>query len=370
MAKTPLPNLPTSHDVARLAGVSRATVSFVLNGRARGRVSLEAQGRVRAAAESLGYRPNRLATALSTGRTSTIGIVCQVKDSVYIADVPGQKHDVADAPGHYAKNMFLAVTLAAARVGLNATLFLELLDLELKPEDVADGRVDGIVIFGMYSHHDWVKRVASLQMPCVEIGTRWGKWWVEADNSGGTRLALEHLLHLGHRRIAHYIGLPAVPFIPTMASRATTFRAVTTEAQIPLCDAPIVHGADYLAALFDTSVPSHRQPTAIFTYNDAAAVEALDVLTAHGLRVPDDVSLVGFDNEIRSVTMRPALTTVQNPIDEIARSAVGLLRREIEERSAAAEGIIVPTQLIIRESTAAVAAPTPGTAPFVSDPRN
>ena len=351
MAK--ISSLPTTHDVARIAGVSRATVSFVLNGRAKGRVSPQAQERVLAAAESLGYRPNRLATALSTGRTYTIGIVSQVGDSHNIADAPGRVHDVADFPGHYAKNVFLAVTLAAARVGLNATLFLEMLDLELKPEDVADGRVDGIVVFGMYSHHEWVQRVASLQVPCVEIGTRWGRFSVEADNIGGTRLAVEHLLGLGHRRIAHYIGLPAVPYIPTMAAREHGFREATAGAGIPPDDAPVVHQASELAALFAPSVPKREQPTAVYCYNDAAAIEARDVLEVQSLRVPRDVSLVGFDNELRAVAMRPALTTIQNPIDEIARNAIALLRRQIEEDDVAPERIVIPTHLVLRDSTAA-----------------
>jgi len=351
-------SLPTTHDVARLAGVSRATVSFVLNDRAEGRVAEETRKRVLTAAETLGYRPNRLATALSTGRTYTIGIFSSLKDARNVAETPGH-FDPADFPGHYAKTVFLAVTLAAARTGLNTTLFLETPDIELRPEDVADGRVDGVVVFGMYNHHDWVRRVATLGIPCVEIGTRWGHCWVEADNTGGTHLAVEHLIGLGHRRIAHYIGLPPIPFIPSMQARVTGFRAVTAAAGIASEASPVVYQKEELALLFADSVPRHHQPTAIFTYNDAAAVEALDILQARGLRVPQDISLVGFDNEIRATTMRPALTTVQNPIDEIARTAVSLLLRQLESGHADPEGVTVPTSLILRDSTSP-APPIPG----------
>lgn len=333
---------PTTHDVARLAGVSRATVSFVLNGVSEGRVAPETQKRVLSAAATLGYRPNRLASALSTGRTYTIGIVSEVLDYRYVAATAAS----------YTKNMMLAVSVAAARAGLNALLFLETGELPLKPETVADGRVDGILVFGMYQSPEKVQKLATLGVPCVEIGTRWGNYYVEADNTGGARLAVEHLYDLGHRRIAHYIGLPPGITVPSSEQRRESFLQTAAELGLSEAKTPVAHEAADLAALFPGPAPCASDLTAIFCYNEAAAVEALDILRAAGRRVPEDVSLIGFDNELRGVVMRPALTTVVNPIDEIAIAAVGLLCRQMAGEAEPQEAKVLPTSLIVRDSTA------------------
>ena len=335
--------VPTTEDVARVAGVSRATVSFVLNQRADGRITADTQARVLRAAQSLGYRRNRLATALSTGRAHAVGIVSEIKDF----------SDVAASADVYLKNVFLAVTLAAARAGLNAFLLLETPDLELRPEDVADGRVDGVIVFRMQDNDSWVPRVEALGLPCVEIGSCCGRYWVDVDNAGGAALAVEHLCGLGHRRIAYFARRPSTPLVPSPGRRLEGFRAAVTAAGIPDADAPVACTPEELGRLFGPDVAPDRRPTAVFCFSDGHALTALDLLTARGLRVPEDVSLVGFNSDVRAESVRPALTSVVNPVDEMARAAIGLLRRQMEGSALPEEGIVLPARLAVRQSTAA-----------------
>lgn len=341
--------IPTTEDVARAAGVSRATVSYVLNQQAEGRrIPPDTQARVLHAVQSLGYRRNRLATALSTGRTYTVGLVSEIKDHP----------DVAAWPAPYLKDLFLSVTLAAARAGLNAFLLLQTIDRDLKPEDVADGRVDGVIVFGMQGGDEWVRRVCALGLPCVEIGACRGRYWVDVDNVGGARLAVEHLLSLGHRRIAHFTRTFPSEFILSPRQRAQGFREAVVAAGLSEAEAPILMSAEELAMQFGLDTAPDRRPTALFCYSDYLALCAFDTLCTSGLRVPDDVSLVGFNNDLRAVTMRPELTTVVNPVDDVARAAVALLHRQMEGHNALPEeSVTLPTSLFIRDSTAP---PPPG----------
>lgn len=332
----------TSEDIARLAGVSRASVSYVLNGRADARISPETRTRILKAAREAGYQPNRLATALSTGRIHTVGIVTPTRGLI-----GGQRVT-------YSQDLFLEISLAASLSKMNAMIFMEPLVTEkdgpvlgLRPADLCDGRVDGVIVFGEYERPDWVRAVSESGLPCVEIGSSWGNVSVHADNRGGIRAAAEHLLALGHRRIAYWT--PDRDF-PSVVARRDEFRRAMCDGGLSEPDTPVIASetAEELAAL----LRQQERPTALMTYNDQQAVVALDILRGLGLRVPQDVSLIGFDDDLRAVTVWPRLTTVAVPLKAMAQAAMDRLMDQIERNTLETSPLFVPTQLIVRESTA------------------
>ena len=332
--KKPGDSAATTQDIARLSGVSTATVSYVLSGRKGVRISQQTREKVLEAARRLHYRRNALATALRKGRTNTLGIVAPYS----VIGQPSSSHLV------YGKDLILALTFAAARAGMGVMLYVDAPESPLKPEDVTDRRVDGVVISGLYGVREWVDSLVSSGTSCVEIGSSNGAYQVHADNALGARLAMEHLLALGHRRIAHWRG----PDSALAASeRADTFSAMMAASGSASEDRPIALDIDDVERLFSGA----DRPTAIFTYNDNRAVDAYHLFHHLGLRIPQDVSIVGFDNDIRAASVIPPLTTVQNPVNEIAESAVRMLVAQINGEASGQEVIRIPNHLVVRQST-------------------
>ncbi len=325
----------TTADVARHSGVSRATVSYVLNGRTGMRISPATTLRVQQAAAALGYRRNPIATALRTGRMHSIGLVSSIAQD-------GATHHTQNTYGPY---LFLELSLAAARVGMNANIFVDALGLPLRPDAVMDGRVDGLIFFAYYDTSEWVEEAYTLGLPCVEIGSAWGRFQVHQDNAGGARLAAAYLLALGHRRIGYWRGPEAVV---SARARANGFQFAMQEAGLTVAEAPVVSSPEEFAALLKRP----DRPTAFFVRDTVIAIEAFDLICAAGLRVPEDVSLIGYDNDLRAMTMRPALTTVQNPLAGMAEAAVRLLRAQVDGLEIETDVEVVPTHLIVRDSTA------------------
>jgi len=327
----------TTQDIARLSGVSTATVSYVLSGRKGVRISQQTRERVLEAAKRLHYRRNALATALRKGRTNTLGIVAPYS----VVGQPSSSHLV------YGKDLILALTFAAARLGMGVMLYVDSPDSPLTPEHVTDRRVDGVVLSGIYGVREWVDSIVSSGTSCVEIGSTYGEYQVHPDNALGSRFAVEHLLTLGHRRIVHWRGPESAL---AAKERSDTFSTLMAGAGVPEPERQVVSSAEEIERLF--LLP--ERPTAIFTYNDNRAVDAYHLLHKLGLRIPEDVSIVGFDNDIRAVSVLPPLTTVQNPVDEIADSAVRLLVDQIEGGASGREVVRIPNHLVARESTGPV----------------
>ena len=159
--KKPGDSAATTQDIARLSGVSTATVSYVLSGRKGVRISQQTREKVLEAARRLHYRRNALATALRKGRTNTIGIVAPYS----VVGQPSSSHLV------YGKDLILAITFAAAKAGMGVMLYVDAPESPLKPEDVTDRRVDGVVISGLYGVREWVDSLVSSGTSCVEIGS-------------------------------------------------------------------------------------------------------------------------------------------------------------------------------------------------------
>jgi len=333
------PHDPTLIDVAALAGVSRSTASRAINGGTK--VSLGAQAAVDAAVDDLGYEPNRAARSLVTRRTDSIALVVPEPDEKVLTDP------------------FFAGTLRGLGAALEHTEFqLVLLIARLEASRplaaryLRRGHVDGAIVV---SHHrdDGLETVlANSRLPSVFVGRPWTEDerlpYVDADNLGGGRVATQHLLSVGCRRIATITG----PMDRAVSlDRLRGWREVLTDAgratvAIEHGDFTSAGGARAAAALMN----EHPDTDGIFVASDLMAVGAMAVLAEWGLRVPEDVRIVGFDQLGVHESTRPALTTVTNPVVAMARRAGEILLDQIATGHRPHEPEIFPTELFLGDS--------------------
>lgn len=342
------PRTITSTDVAREAGVSRATVSAVLNGtQGNIRVSEETHRRVLAVATALGYSPHPVARALRQQR------------SRMIAFVPRTMH--ATEYGHpIAYQLSLSTDRAAARLGYHV--------IEISPEASATDHDEGLIDFLLSRRPDGVIFDAPTTPHAVEAMVARGIPVVQlmrpqfavatptiiVDAARGITDAVDHLVALGHRRIA-YLGSDD-PHIANR-SRLVCFRAVLARHGIPAPAEYIALGPEYTAeqgaALTWRVLGCSPPPTALFSGADNFAVGALHALHQARIRVPDAISLVSYD-DVYAAMLCPPVTSVAQPLREVAERAIALIVAAIEggtDRPQPPAHVVLPTGLNIRAST-------------------
>ncbi|WP_240617205.1 LacI family DNA-binding transcriptional regulator [Nocardioides speluncae] len=329
---------PTLDTVAEAAGVSRATVSRVVNGTAR--VSPRVHAQVENAIAELGYVPNRAARNLVNRRTDSIALVLREPDATVLADP-------------YLGSMIIAISRALA----DTTFQLVLVNArnDSKHGTLADyvrgGHFDGVLLASMHTDDPLPGVLVGSHVPTVVSGRPEhpipGLLFVDSDNVGGGRLATEHLVSLGRRRIATIAGPPDMTATP---DRLAGFRAALADAALP--EGPVAAG-DFthpsgeraMAELLDRA----PELDAVFAGNDMMAAGALRTLRARGRRVPDDVAVVGYDDIDLAHHTEPALTTVRQPVDDAARTMVDLLIGQINGEPGG-ESVVLPNELVKRDS--------------------
>lgn len=327
----------TITDVARAAGVSRTTVSYVLSGRPGARVPDPTRRRILQAVEQVGYRKNALAVAFRSGRMNTVGIVA-----------PFSLASAAElSRGVYYKDLILALAAAGFAAGMNAILLSEG-PQKLSISDVTDRRADGVILVGKSHPEAFVDAAVGAGVPCVTIGAAVGDWQVHPDNHAGARQAVAHLLNFGHRRLA-YLWYGSEGVVSAVARRAG-FRDAARAAGLSPDAAREITDKDPAGLI--RLLQSEDAPTAIFCYNDELGVWLLDIARAAGIRVPEQLSVVGFDDNVLAYTTRPRLTTVHNPLDRLATAAVDLVTAQLNGREAPRAPILVEPWLVARDSTA------------------
>jgi LacI family transcriptional regulator len=314
--------MATIRDVARESGVSVATVSYVLNNGPRP-VKAETRERVLAAMHRLDYHPNAMARGLVRRRLHTIGVLFGQIESAVVTNP-------------YAATLLQGVLSAAADLDYNVTIFPKAWeDARRSTPPLRDRRTDGVLIVAPLSDSDMVPGVAALKIPLVVLSAnceRYGVPYVDVDNICGGRLAAEYLLSLGHRRIAHIHGGDRHDSSPL---RRQGFLDTLRAAGIATPPEHVV-AADYSGHLVPESIqalvslPPERRPTALFLGNDMMAMRALEVTRARGIRVPEEISLLGFDDIPLAEAVTPPLTTIRQPLVEIAQQATRLLIQQIE----------------------------------------
>lgn len=319
-------------DVAARAGVSGQTVSRVVNGSPR--VDPATRARVEAAMADLGYRPHRAARALRTGRSQTIGLLVSTLATVGNFRMLQAVADAATARGY-------AVTVVTAGGAASLDEAFERLR-----EQGADG---AIVLNEASALAADAEPPAGLRLVVVDAEPRGRLAIVQADHFAGAALATRHLLGLGHRGVVHLAG-PSSSF--AAAERERGWRAALAAAGAPASEPLRGDWSSESGYGAGRRVPADA--TAVFAANDQMALGLLRALADAGRRVPEDVSVVGFDDIADAGQFRPPLTTVRQDFDVLGEHAVAALVRGIEsEAPAGAPGVdTVPTSLVVRASTA------------------
>lgn len=318
-------------DVAAVAGVSGQTVSRVVNDSPR--VDPATRARVEAAMARLGYRPHRAARALRTGRTQTIGLVVSTLATVGNSRMLQAVADAAAARGY----ALTVVTLGDAP------------DVASAFERLSEQGVDGAVVLNeATAAARGAAAPPGLHLVVVDAppGTA-GVGIVQSDHAEGARAATAHLLALGHATVHHLAG-PRGSF--AAAERERGWREALAAAGH---SAPALVRGDWTAASAHAAAAAFTADpsvTAVFAANDQSALGAIRAFSDAGRTVPDDVSVVGFDDIADAADYRPPLTTVRQDFDRLGQLAVAALVAGIEDGVAGFE--IVPTALCVRASTA------------------
>jgi DNA-binding LacI/PurR family transcriptional regulator len=324
---------PTIIDVAARAGVSKSLVSMVL--RDDPGVSAARRTAVLAALEELGYRPNRAAAILAGTRTRTIGVVVDdFRNPWFVPMLDG----VRTALAPHGLRLTVADTQANAHLGTSPL------------DDLLALRVDGVVLAAEGS----ADTVVPPDTPVVVAGERAtvppGLDVVASDEAAGGRLATEHLLSLGHRRIVHVTGSGG----PAAARRAAAVERMVAAGAVPLVvgDGPTAESTGYEGTR--RALAEHPGTTAVFAANDVMAMGAIAAVRDAGLRVPEDVSVIGNDETPLASSPLVRLTTVDPHNDEVGRLAVERLVSLIGGPTAepAPTRTLVQPSLVVRSTTA------------------
>jgi LacI family transcriptional regulator len=329
---------PTIYDVARLAGVSTATVSRALNG--TGQIAPATRAAIQAAVDQLGYHPNTVARSLVTKSTQTIAVLLPDITNPFYAALVGGVQQRALESGH---TMLLCTTEGDPE---REEQYLTLLRAK---------QVDGVLVDGLVLPSERITRFVRDGLPIVCLDRDIDSTLVplvQVDNRLGARLATAHLLDLGHIRIAHVAGAPELRI---SEERVEGYREAHAAVGIQPYPGLVAVGGfteegGYEAAL---SLLDGPELTAVFAANDLSAIGVLGALAERGLRVPDDVSVVGFDDLRLSRFTTPPLTTVHQPAREIAERATELLLRLAGGGEVGSARHLLEPELVVRASTAA-----------------
>jgi LacI family transcriptional regulator len=329
----------TIRDIAQQAGVSIATVSRVLNDRPD--VAPETREAVLKVIRDLNFAPSRTLRAVPAGRTGLVGVTIPMFHGDYFSAIITGITDALDEQDLQAV--------------LCPTFHLQRHEAGLM-DRLVRAKTDGAILVLPSESSDELQRLkqSGFRFVVADDAYRLSGDFpiVTSANMAGAIEATEHLLGLGHRRIGLIKGIPN--FVAT-EERASGYRAALTEARIPLDprlevsgEFDTIQGRVAAATLLDLPDP----PTAIFACNDDMAVAVLQDARARGLRVPEDLSVVGFDDSTIARIAVPAITTVRQPLEEIGRMAATLLTRMIDGQKVDPIRLELGARLIVRDSTA------------------
>jgi alanine racemase len=337
----------TINDIARQAGVSKTAVSFAFN--MPGRLSSETTERIREVARQLGYAPNPIARSLNTRRTNAIGII-----------VP---QDIADA----FSNPFFSQLIG----GIGQVCNSEGMSLMVIPpmrgsllEATYAALIDGCIVTGLEPDDEVVRALRQRSLPFVMIDADAPEpvACVNINDYEGAYLSLQHILRLGHRNIAivsfESFSGKVEQYTGTLKHRFDGYRAALREAGLSLhsrgihcleCRCSVAGGVE----VFNRLMQLAPRPTAVLALGDAIAFGVMEAAQQHGLNVPGQLSVVGFDDLEASRLVRPALTTIRQPIKDKGRRAAELMMDEVRGRFGLSQSRhpVLPVELIVRKST-------------------
>lgn len=321
------PQQPTMDDVASRAGVSRALVSLVM--RDSPKVSEGSRAAVLAAADELGYRPNLMARNLASRRTMTIGVVLNDLHNPFFAEIHDGIQEGADDFGY-------RTVINTGRRSLEYE--------QAAVDTFLQFRTDGIIMVGARLESERLDELATeTQLVVVGRATDAGRYdTVNTDDELGARLVVDHLVQLGHERIAHIDGGEGAGAKERRTGYVAAMRSHGLEDHIAVARGAFTEraGDEGARELLQLATP----PTAIFAANDLMATGVLDRLQQEGLDVPGEVSLVGYDNTALAALGHMGLSTVNQPTETLGRLAVQcLIERLDHQRDAAVHHVLAPS---------------------------
>jgi DNA-binding LacI/PurR family transcriptional regulator len=326
-------------DIARAAGVSHSTVSRALSDSPL--INAATRSRIQHLAEEMGYSPDAAARSLVMGRTRSVGIVVTTIADPWAAEVVESIERTAYASGY-------SLILAAS----NDEPEREIAAVEM----LRSKRVDAVIVTSSRVGALHQERLGAAGVPVILLnshsqGGAPHTFSVRVDDEHGARLATEHLLTLGHQRIAHVAG-PA-GHSPSVA-RLTGYRAALTQAGVPFDPMLVISGTGRPAA-GEQALPQFLafaiRPTAIFCYNDMTAMGLLRAARAADLTVPDDLAVVGFDDILFATYVSPSLTTIAQPKFELGQQAMSMAITLMAGLAEGVRDVVLQGRLVIREST-------------------
>ncbi|MCI0390596.1 MAG: LacI family transcriptional regulator [Acidobacteria bacterium] len=328
-------------DVASLAGVSIATVSHVVNNTRF--VSEETRQKVLAAIESLNYTPNVHARSLASGRSRILGLIISDINNPFFPELVKSIEEKASSHGY-------DVILANTNYDTKRTVACvqRMIEQNVRGVAVMTSEMDVSL-----SQRLAAKNVAVVFLDVGEVGPHTSN--INVNYEKGIREGVEHLLSLGHRHIA-YISGP--PHLKSAARRRAAFAKTMKKYQASLHTTPFIYEGDFKTSGGQRAVANilrlQPMPTAIVSGNDLMAIGALRELKSAGLRVPQDISVIGFDDISFAALAEPQLTTILIPRAEIGEAAVEAIMHTIKDEDNLGREFKVTTQLVVRESTGAV----------------
>lgn len=328
----------TIRNVAQEANVSIATVSKVIN--QTGKISEKTRKKVLVAMEKLNYKPDAAAASLRGKRTKLIGLI------------------VPDISNPFYSEIARSIESRSHEIGLNVMMCNT--DNDVKKEMtylsfLTSQRVDGVVVASAFRSTDLLEEMINKGVPSVLIASeipRLSINTVTVDDYKGGYLATSYLLSLGHKKIAIISE-----DIRSNALRLAAYKEALQEAELPTKDEYIIKTEATIQKGYESAkqlLSLKEKPTAIFACNELLAAGVIQAAKEINLNLPEELSIVGFDNTLLSTITSPTLTTISQPIKEMGIKVVDLLLQEMEESKPYKERLLLSPELIIRQSTAAV----------------
>lgn len=331
----------TISDIAREAGVAKSTVSKVLNGVPS--VSQDTREKVLEVARRLNYRPSVIAQSLKSKKTRAIGLVLpSIMNPFFLSILKG----VEDAA---VENGYIVVFCESDNEKNKESLYFQIFE---------ERWVDGVIFSGVEGNLEEERYIRSLHekgIPVVLIDREIEGYFTNAvliDNKGAAFTATTYLLELGHRQIASIVGPQNIKIF---VKRLEGYKAALSKYGVNFDPALVVEGDLSIegGALAIRELMARKQRfTALFASNDLMAIGAMKELQKKGAEIPRDISIVGFDDIPLATLITPSLTTISQPAYEMGVEAVSLIKKNIELGKTLESKIILPTELVVRESTA------------------